>query len=413
MGLIVGLFVLGLVLSTMVGGGSGPEESVHSSEPTGRRALWIFLSELGYAPRSWSSAPLALSTGEHLLWLPRTPVYLESEEEEEDSDEIEEDGLDPILSDPRHPANYGRFVRSGGTLLITGEKPHLDWLREDCGLDLPAWTPVDSGPDVLWLELDSGERLRLVLEPDAVEDSEPHAASPAWDPDDLEGDGWHHLAVGSDGRPFASWIAVEGGRVWLLADDRFLENQLLGEGDNGLFVARVTEGAATGGELLFDEFALGAWNPPTKLELLARPGWLEFGYHALALLLLLVLYHAWRREFPRDPERASLDPRARLRSGARLLERAGRHDLLARDLRQGGLERLQRRFGGPGDEERWAAALGGASVSSNAELEDLAGRLDRLEKSVARAVAQADTTPRGSSSRDSAGTSGQGEHPKP
>jgi hypothetical protein len=431
-GLVAALFVVGLVASTLVGEPERPASSVASSEPDGRRALFLFLGELGFASEAWRAAPVSLPAGANTLWIPRRPrlpgsaerdAELGADEAAAREPEPEEPGQQAILADPRHPSNYGRFLRSGGTLIMTGSAENHAWLRESCGLDLPAWTACGLSGASERLELDSGEELSLALEPEfpplAEAAAEPLERAP-WDPDELEAEGWHHLAVGADGRPFASWISLEeGGRLLLLAQDRFLDNELLGSGDNGLLALRLAEGLVVG-RLLFDEFALGAWVPPSQGQLLLGPGLFEVAYHGLLFCLLFTLFHAWRREFPRDPRPAALDPRARVASQARLFERAKRYDLLAHELRLGGLRRVARRLGLPREQSRlrertspetlaelarswgrrsgqlpraaaWAAAFEPAPIGSLDELEALGRELDSLEKSIASSPQQADT----------------------
>jgi len=399
------VFLAGLVLSTLSGGGAAGGPSVLSAEPEGRKALFLFLEELGFELRAWRSAPLALPEGPHALWVFETPTWEAGEDEQADAGPLH-------LQDPRHPLHYGEFVRRGGLLVTTGDEERLGWLREACGLELPDWTPTDPR-SAHGVELEGGERLRLA--PGGGSGArvlEPFEAQVPWDPDELESLGWRHLAVGPDGRPFASWTSVEEGRVLLLASDAFLDNERLGELDHGLLALRLVEAVHGGGRWLFDEFALGDWTPPGSLALLAAPGLREVALHLLAIALLLVAVHAWRREFARDPEPPRLDPTARLQAGARLLERAGRYDLLAHDLRVGLLRRCLEHLAGrreaaqldgPTDPERlrelaaragrlarrrvepavWHEAFAGPAVETRAQLERLAAELAALERRVA------------------------------
>lgn|GEM_PF-1983467 len=411
-GVVALLFVAGIVVSSLGGSGLPREASVASSEAEGRRALFLVLEELGLEPRSWRGAPAALPAGEHVLWMAGPPVDLGLTGGE--TEMLSGSDADPgLLADPRHPAHYGEFVRAGGTLVLPWSDDPIHWLRTDCGLEVPDWEPCDLSQERLEVELDTGELLEVVFDPDApalaARSAEEREAPPSWDAREHDRRGWHDLASARDGRPFASWVAVVHGRVVFVADDAFARNDLLGAGDNGLLALRLVEALERGGELYFDEFAVGRWIPTRKAQLLLLPGVLEVGYHLLAALLLFVLLHAWAREFPRDPRPAPLDPRLRVGSQARLYERAGRHDLLGHELRLGTLRRLGRRLGAGGDLRRlgeettpdalaelarelgarsrrpelWRRAFTSPPPASARELEALGVALEQLEKSVA------------------------------
>ena len=134
--LLASVFLAGMVLSTLSNGVSAGGPSVLSAEPEGRKALFLFLEELGFEVRAWRSAPLALPEGSHALWVFETPSWEAGEDEEVDAGPVH-------LQDPRHPLHYGEFVRRGGLLVTTGEEERLGWLREACELEVPDWIPTD------------------------------------------------------------------------------------------------------------------------------------------------------------------------------------------------------------------------------------------------------------------------------
>lgn len=412
-GLISLLFLLGLVLSSLTGQSPPVSQSVTSSEKEGRRALFLMLAELGFEPEVWRQAPISLPTGEHCVWLARIPIDLESPDEEAETDGEGEDAAGSsslaILSDPRHPRNYGEFVSAGGTLVLPYSQGNLAWLREDCGLDVPAWEVPGEFDGALSIVFDDGTGMRIHLSAE-VSPVEEDGSSSDWDGAEHELHGWHDLATTEEGLPFASWASVDYGRVVFLGSDGFLTNETIGEADNGLFAVRLVEALERGGELYFDEFALGRWLPVSKVELLTAPGVLEVGYHLLWALIVFVLLHTWAREFPRDPREPALNPRLRVSSQARLFERAGRFDLLAHELRLGVLRRIARRAGlvrggaglteetspeelwdqarriaesAPGDPALWREAFAPSEIDGARDLEALGDRLHELEKSVA------------------------------
>jgi hypothetical protein len=324
------LLALGLGVSMLSGEPSGRSKSVGSTEPDGRRAALQSLRELGFKVEPWVQAPVFLPDGEALLWMADVPVL--------GSGDGESDQASAIAADPRHPVNYGEFVRAGGSLLLPFDQAHLEWLREQCGLEVPDWTGASLG-DALDIVFDTGEEMRLSLE-------EPvHEASEAWDGAQHERLGWHDLALDGAGRPFASWAPVAYGRVAFLASDAFVDNSRLGEFENGLFLVRLVEALSGTGEVLFDEFALGLWAPESQVALLTGPGMLEILLHLFAALCLFVLLHTWVREFPRDREPPALHPRLRVQAQAAFLLRAQRLDLLELDLQLGVLLRVCGRLG--------------------------------------------------------------------
>ena len=351
LGLIGLAFLAGLVIPMAFPEADAVSGSVASAEASGRRAAFLLLHELGLEPEIWRQAPLALPEGEHVLWMKRAPAQLLAEDEDEAEDEGEGeaedeaenevaqlDPDDPILSDPRHPWNYAWFVRSGGTLVLPGTVENQRWLDEDCGLELPLWSPCTWEGPRLTVELEFGDELELVIDP------LPDTSSLSTEELRLQEEGWDDLVVDSTGAAFVSSRAVDAGRVVLLGADGFLRNDEIGQGDNGLFFVRQIESLARGGRTLFDEYALGRWLPPSRVALLFQPGAIEILAAALLTLLLFVMHHAWRREFPRDPDPALLNPRMRSLAQARWLERAGRHDLSGLALRLGVLRRLVRRW---------------------------------------------------------------------
>ncbi|MFT7669400.1 MAG: hypothetical protein ACI8X5_002100 [Planctomycetota bacterium] len=408
LGLLSVIFLLGLLASTLGGGEETSGPSIGSNQPDGRRAFYLLLDELGFDPLNWKQAPISLPRGDHLLWMPESPADLLVEEE--DSGEPLELNSKAIAMDPRHPVNYAEFVRAGGTLVIPWTTLNTDWLRDKCGLELPnletcAWKGAS-----LQISTDTGESMSIALTPSATLPPVEMEFRESWDGAAHERSGWHDLANGADGPPFASWCFVGHGRVVALADDRFLRNELIAVADNGLFAVRLAEALAGDGGFNFDEFALGHWVPTSKAELLASPGVLEVSYHVLLGFLLFVLVHAWAREFKRDPHSKRLNPRLRVSSQAGLYGRAQRYDLLGHELRLGGLRRLAKHLGrlrslrGLGEDttaeelaERATDILGGSSaniqqleffrankIQSAEQLEDLNRKLDELEKLVKR-----------------------------
>lgn len=334
---------------------------------------------------------------------------------------------DPLSENPSDPERipfvlhdlerYADFIREGGTLILPAGKETNRFLTRTLALEELEGVGEQgdaSRPETLIMA--GGEELRFadrvsLLEPDPE----------AWT---------EELVLAPDGELFALAVPVGAGRVVLLADDQFVTNPRkqglraveqrgIAEADHGLLAVRLIEELDRGGRLMFDEYALGRWVPDSAVGL-ASSG--PRGILTLQLLLFLGVLAwgaAWVREFPRDPERLSrLSPLSRARAHASLLERAGRVDVLAGMLRRGWLRRLctlvRIRGRGAGEpplgpdpkreardawkswaeaqlervlnvagetsaRDEYGRALFGAVPGTEAELETLAGTLDRLE----------------------------------
>ena len=80
-------------------------------------------------------------------------------------------------------------------------------------------------------------------------------------------------------------VAVEfdcgAGRVVLLSEDDFLDNDSIGKQQHALAGVRLLEQLARGGQLYFDEYCLGNWEPESTLSLVASPRVFLLGAHLL------------------------------------------------------------------------------------------------------------------------------------
>jgi hypothetical protein len=200
-------------------------------------------------------------------------------------------------------------------------------------------------------------------------------------------------------------VPVGSGRLVLLGDDGFLDNAHLREQDHALLAVRLAEHLRPGGRLLFDEFALGLWQPHTATSLATSPQLFLITGHLLLLAILFVWTRAWVKTFPRDPPPLSrISPLARARSRAALCERARRYDLLAGMLRRGSLRRwastvrlrvpraesstpetmaseigrIAERSGQSSSADRWRGIALRPRVASAADLEALSRDLDAI-----------------------------------
>jgi len=371
-GLALCLLMLILFLGALGGASVGERGSALSTEKAGRRAAYLVLEELGFATEVWRDPPGLLPAGRHVLWMPRAP---EPRGDEHAGDPLSVAREDGALGRGR----YLEFMEQGGTLVLPATEEALFFLEDELGLEQRGLGPfeLEGAPAVA-----PGEFLAGL-------------------------DGELFELQGESGELFAVWTGVGDGYVALLAGGRWLDNGRIGEGDAGLVLARTAEYLAgppeSGARILFDEQVFGGGAPPGPVELAFAPDARLFSLHLLLLALLVVWWHAWVREFPRDPEPLNqLSPLARARAQSSLLVRAGRVGLLADSLRAGTLRRIGARLRGseppPGEElaslvhrvaaerghleraEDWTAVLADRTVTDLAGLVQLDHRLRTIER---------------------------------
>lgn len=333
---VVAMLVLVLALSQLLpkGGEDRRPGSVASNEPRGRRALFLVLQELGFAPEAWKRNPGALPAGEHVLWTSDAPGELASDEPSPRRRD-----LDPGVFDVHAHEHYRRFVEGGGTLIVPWRARTLAFLVDELEVEeLAGFEAPEEAP--------SGERRARAV---TIEDGSEIAVE--W-PDDARLPDALAFAVASaswtssrddGGRDLlAALVPLGGGRIVLLADDSFADNERLGRASHGELAVRLVE-SARAGRVLFDEYALGSWEPESALAVAFSEALAPVSWHTLLLLALFVWMHAWARTFPRDPRALEqLSPLSRARAQANVLERAGRFGQLASFLRRGELKRLAR-----------------------------------------------------------------------
>jgi len=310
-----------ILLSQMLGDDvASQSKSAQSKTSSGRRGAVLLLDALGHGADDWRQAPGAIPRTTAMVWMPRAP-----------SIESDTDG-GALLGDLHDPLVYYDFAEQGGVLVLAATAEAESFLVEQ--LELNEFDGAVERDDVY-----PGRGLRTVRLPATGEeltlewfDDEPFRG--AQEP--LE-----YLYPDASGRPLAISLEVGNGRVVVMGDDGFLDNDRIGQQDHGLFLARFVEEFAPGGPILFDEYSLGRWAPMSASELAFTSPYKSVSWHLLVILLVFVWRQAWVREFPRDPRAIErLSALARARSSASLFQRAGRWSLLGAQLRGGVLRRL-------------------------------------------------------------------------
>lgn len=338
-GIVAGtLFALVLVLVVAMQYLDGPAQGVPGSAaspaPDGRKALALLLADVGFDAQPWRESPAALPRRPALLWLARPPRALDK-------------GEQPTPARLRTPPaigahsldHYRRFVESGGALLL----PHTDdartFLVNAFGDDVAdAFATTEGLPgQVQQVRVATGEVLEIEAGDSAgfLESALPAEARVV------------ATAERADGTetPIVVALAFGSGSIACAWTDGFLANETIGARDHAVLAVRLAEALAPGERVLFDEYALGLWSPSGVSSVALGPTLFLATAHALLLLLAIAWFHAAPRAFPRDPEPLDLaSPLLRVRARAALLERAGRHDLLAALLRRGVASRLASGF---------------------------------------------------------------------
>ena len=314
-----GLLALAVLAPLFIGGdrrATGLPGSSRSRRADGRAAALFLSRELGWRARPYERPPGRLDEGA-VLWLSALPFH-----EGEVAGRYREEQLGPAHS----PQAYLRFVEQGGTLVLPVVEGSRELVVEHLGFRFLA-SLMDDAP--------AGESRAMDLRGPWAEtlrvgwgSARPFA--------ELELDARHEVLIEDpSGQPLALRCSRGSGALVLLADDRFLDNASLSNEQNALLFVRLLESLAPGRTLLFDEYALGSWNPQSPLGLAFGERFLAVSMQALLLLTVFLWRHAWVSEFPREQHQIeAVSPLARARALVSLYERAGRRAWLA-ELAQG------------------------------------------------------------------------------
>ena len=320
---LLGVIGLAFVAQGLRGSPEAAAHSVASTEDNGRRGFFLLLRELGYAPIEWRSAPGSLPHGEHLLWLPQAPKPWKPRNET-----ARGEGEHPNLLPGHALANYTSFVEDGGTLVAPLSKEMLEFLTGEFGLAEAGLLELrgEGKRETRRVRLDSGEQLELSLDLSALVQPLP-AGSPwreVWILEKNEGEaGAESLA--------ALECPLGAGHVLLLSEDAFLDNAEIGKQQHALAGVRLVEQLSRGGQLLFDEYCLGTWEPESLFALAGSPRVFLLTVHSLLLLALFIWALAWARAFPRDPPAlAASSPLERAQALARIWRSSGREEEVLR-----------------------------------------------------------------------------------
>jgi hypothetical protein len=373
--LSVAVLGAGVLLALLPSDTDPRARSVASFENDGLRVLYLTLERLGFPVAPWHRAPGELSGPGTLLVQAQRPTAAENKSSRRYERDL---------------AQYRRFVEEGGVVLfldvgtstLAFVKSHLG----GPGLDELAFQEVrDEGeeeqPDASESLPSAGpSRARLF-----VGDEELACASRGH----FEGEGFRTLVRDVEREPVGVEVQLGAGRIILLAvgAQRFSNENLRERRDYGVLCVRLLENLRPFERVLFDEYVLGAWRPPSPFALAFSPRLAWFSVHVLLCCVFLVWRGAWAGPFARDPAplRAA-SPLARARGHARLLARHGRFDLLGRLLRAAWLERRGVRGMDSAEEQalpsEWKHLVRGDSQLAE-RLRSLFGREPRTEAELA------------------------------
>lgn len=237
-GLVVVLAMLAIVArSNETSGVEGPALSMHVTVEDGGRALYIWLSELGYDTRPLEYRTFELSDDVDALFI-LAPSF-----------DLTEDESERVLD----------WVERGGTLLMVSEIPSqllddLDVNVRSHGGVLESATPLQPvfmTPPMNRMTVNATTHYEL---PDA-----------AWVP---------LVGVGDDaGDPVAAVLALGRGRIHVLSSEYALSNAGIGNAGNAAYVSQVLAGVPRGGTVVFDEYHHGLTEHGTLTQRLVREPW--------------------------------------------------------------------------------------------------------------------------------------------
>jgi len=345
------LLLFGVLLQFLPSRPESSPNSVYSSDPWGRSVALALLRELGVDARPWSSTPGDLPSDGGLLFLETPPDIPPGYGPAEEGERAPiGDANRRRLRDPLH---YLRFVEDGGTLVLPGQPDTIDFLidtfelAEFATLETAAPWGIDGplGTNPVRAVLPTGEAFDVPWTP-----GQRYQPFPPGSPFEV-------ILADAEGEAVGIRYPFGRGALVLLQDQElsgathgeglgFLDNNSIEKDDAALFLVRLVEFFELEGPVLFDEYVLDRWTPPSAVELAFSPASFLFSAHLVALVLVLLWCVAWTRQFPRDPVTwSSISAVVRARGFAGLLGRAGRWDLLGRMLGEGVLRRLAARSG--------------------------------------------------------------------
>ncbi|HYI16446.1 MAG TPA: DUF4350 domain-containing protein [Thermomicrobiales bacterium] len=343
-GLLVLLALLAVVArSNETSGVEGPALSMHVTVEDGGRALYIWLSELGYDTRPLEYSTFEVSDDVDALFI-LAPSFDLTEAESAD-----------VLD----------WVADGGTLLLVSEIPTQTF--DDLGLNVRSHGVV----------LDSAIPLQPVFTSSPLEqmtvDATTHFEFPdaAWVP---------LLGAGDDARePVAAVLAHGQGRVHVLSSEYALSNAGIGETDNAAYVLHALAGIPRGGTVVFDEYHHGLTEHGTLTQRLVREpwGWAVLWTVAFTFAWLAFSGKRFGKALPPPPSWARRSSGEYVTTLGAMLRR-GKHD---RWLRQNYVAQVKRALGGRYRirADQPAREFVAALSARRADAADLAAPLERLE----------------------------------
>jgi len=239
--IVIGALVLLIAILSVVAGRNetdgveGPTLSMHVTVEDGGRALYIWLSELGYDTRPLEYRTYQLSDDIDALFV-LSP-----------STEITPDAASDILA----------WVERGGTLLVVDEIPNQLFDDLDLGLNLRSGAGDEAVPlQPLFID----PPLETVIAGSLTRFDLPDAA-------------WAPLLGSSSGEPIAAVREYGRGRIHVLSSEHPLTNAGIGEADNAAYVLHVLAGLPPGGTVVFDEYHHGLTEHGTLTQRLVREPW--------------------------------------------------------------------------------------------------------------------------------------------
>jgi hypothetical protein len=237
-GLVIVLAVLTLVArSNETSGVEGPALSMHVTVEDGGRALYIWLSELGYDTRPLQYRTFELADDIDALFI-LAPSF-----------DLTENESTHVLD----------WVERGGTLLLVSEIPSQ--LLDELDVNVRSHGAVTEGA--------------IPLQPVFVNPPMERMSVNATTHYELPDAAWVSLVgVGDDaGEPVAAVFSHGRGRIHILSSEYALSNAGIGDEDNAAYVLHLLAGVPRGGTVVFDEYHHGLTEHGTLTQRLVREPW--------------------------------------------------------------------------------------------------------------------------------------------
>lgn len=377
--ILVGLFVILIIFLALSPRLLPPEvktsvPTTRSTEAEGAQALYRWLGDMGYAPQRLEYRAFSLASDDDAL------IILNP------SEPITEDEADTALA----------WVERGGTLVLADDTASSfgpqNALLEQLDVSFEVYTSTNALSTSITQAQPRQPALVQPAFPQANANTSRMVVAPNR-PDVV-------TLLGSDDAPVIVGLKYERGYIYLSAATYPFTNEGLRSPGNGELVLNMLRRVPAGGSVLFDEYHLGYFEPPSPAALtIGSPLGIAMAYAILATALYLILGgRRFGRPVPTKAELARRTSAEYVQSIADLLQRGQKREYIAAHFHTRARRRLARRFGlNPNqDDAALAREIALAQPTDEAALASLLGHLRaaKTDDALIHALRQADEAER-------------------